>query len=96
VRTTSGEDGWLLDHLGGAFVAMSFDARTPVPPSVRQITIGPSGDLQDPYGMVAARYGEPGVVYIIRPDQHVAARLYDPTLADLASALDRAQGKLHA
>jgi 3-(3-hydroxy-phenyl)propionate hydroxylase len=93
VRSAAGRDGWLLDHLGGAFVAMAFDEAAPPPAGVRRLTIGPSGDLQDPNGMVAARYGgAPGVVYIIRPDQHIAARFRNPTPADLAHALDRARG----
>ena len=51
----------------------------------------------DSHGLLAARYGlASGVVYLIRPDQHVAARLKDPTTADLASALARANGRLDA
>jgi len=95
VRTARGEDGWLLDHLGGTFVAMTFDETISVPAGLRRLTIGPSGDLQDPHGMIAARYGgAPGIVYLIRPDQHVAARFRDPTAEDLSRALDRARGRL--
>ena len=97
VRTARGEDGWLLDHLGGAFVVLSFDKAVPVPPGVRRLTIGSSGDLHDPQGMVAARYGgAPGVVYLIRPDQHVVARFREPTLEVLSRALDRAKGRIDA
>ena len=47
--------------------------------------------------MVAARYGgAPGVVYLIRPDQHVAARFCNPSVEDLARALDRANCKVDA
>ena len=93
VRSASGKDGWLLDHLGSTFVAMTFDDRLSVPFGVRRLTIGASGDLEDPQGMVATRYGgAPGVVYLIRPDQHVAARFRDPTPEDVTRALDRAKG----
>ena len=47
--------------------------------------------LGDPEGLACARYGgAPGVTYLIRPDQHVAARFaqYDP--GALRRALARA------
>jgi 3-(3-hydroxy-phenyl)propionate hydroxylase len=47
--------------------------------------------LGDPEGLARARYGgAPGVTYLIRPDQHVAARFarYDP--AAVGRALARA------
>jgi 3-(3-hydroxy-phenyl)propionate hydroxylase len=97
VRTAQGRDGWLLDHLGGSFVALGFETLPPTPSGIRRLTVGASGDLVDAHGLLAARYGgAPGVVYLIRPDQHVAARFRDPTAADLASALARAKGRLDA
>lgn len=97
VRTARGEDGWLLDHLGGTFVTMAFGEASPSPSGVRRLTIGSSGDLQDTHGMVAARYGgEPGIVYLVRPDQHIAARFRNPTPEDLARAVDRAKGRIDA
>ena len=51
------------------------------------------GDIEDPQGLVTARYGgAPGVVYLIRPDQHVAARFINPSAAAIAEALHRANG----
>jgi len=44
-------------------------------------TTAPGEFLGDPEGLARARYGgAPGVTYLIRPDQHVAARFagYDP------------------
>jgi 3-(3-hydroxy-phenyl)propionate hydroxylase len=97
VRTADGRDGWLLDHLGGVFIALGFEHLSPTPPCIRRLTVGASGDLVDVQGLIAARYGgAPGVVYLIRPDQHVAARFRDPTAADLASAFARANGRLDA
>ncbi len=93
IRTGDGTDGWLLDHLGGAFVAMSFGVSPALPEGVRPLVIGAGGDIADPHGLVAARYGgAPGVVYLIRPDQHVAARFANPTPAEIACALARARG----
>ena len=48
-------------------------------------------DLIDAHGVLAQRYdARPGTVYLIRPDQHVAARwrAFDPTAA--RAALKRA------
>ena len=37
------------------------------------LTVG--GDIEDVQGLLAKRYdADPGTVYLIRPDQHVAAR----------------------
>ena len=42
-------------------------------------------------GLVAARYGE-AVLYLVRPDQHVAARFRAPTRAAILAAFARATG----
>lgn len=48
-------------------------------------------DALDPQGLVRARYdAEPGLVVLLRPDQHVCARLHHPTAAELQSAMRRA------
>ena len=97
IRTADGLDGWLLDHLGGSFIALGFENLPPTPPGIGRLKVEETGDLVDSHGLLAARYGlASGVVYLIRPDQHVAARLKDPTTADLASALARANGRLDA
>ena len=93
VRRPHKRDGWLLDHLGGAFVALGFDTLPPTPDGVRRLIVGTAGDIDDHQGLVAARYGgAPGIVYLIRPDQHVAARFVNPTAATIADALHRAKG----
>lgn len=97
IRDARGEAGWLLDHLGGAFLALGFDALPPTPPGVLRLIVGAAGDIKDPRGLAAARYGgAPGTVYLIRPDQHVAARFYNPTSAGISRALARAKGRLDA
>ena len=48
-------------------------------------------DALDPQGLVRARYdAEPGLVVLLRPDQHVCARLHRPTVADIEAAMRRA------
>jgi 3-(3-hydroxy-phenyl)propionate hydroxylase len=70
--------GWLLDRLGDGFVLLCFGR---VPDEVcrvgsvaaRVLRVGI--DLVDEKGLLAERYdGRPGTVYLIRPDQYVAAR----------------------
>jgi 3-(3-hydroxy-phenyl)propionate hydroxylase len=47
--------------------------------------------LLDHRQLVARRYGaRPGTVYLLRPDQHVAARWHHLSLAELHAALARA------
>jgi 3-(3-hydroxy-phenyl)propionate hydroxylase len=79
------QDGYLLQQLGGGFALLWINI---APPSTVQDlfpTIGmvalrtgddPSGALQDRYLGTADR-----AVYLIRPDQHIAARWsgFDPT-----------------
>jgi 3-(3-hydroxy-phenyl)propionate hydroxylase len=48
--------------------------------------------LFDPEGLVHARYGGPGAVYLVRPDQHVAARFRGFDAAAIQRALLRASG----
>ncbi|MBY6121862.1 FAD-dependent oxidoreductase [Mameliella alba] len=90
------KDGFLLDRLGGVFTLLTIDAEAPetleeagVP--ITRLALS-SGD--DASGALAERYlGEAGSgVYLIRPDQHVAARWdrFDETA--IRAALRRAIG----
>ena len=81
------EGGWLLNHLGPGFVVMGVDAEPPAVPGVTVLRIG-AGGLADTQGLVRERYGQG--VYLIRPDQHVAARWARPDAADVTAALRRA------
>ncbi|MEM9427674.1 MAG: FAD-dependent oxidoreductase, partial [Pseudomonadota bacterium] len=88
-------NGYLLDHFGGTFVVLSIDA------DVEDLTdLGLAGKhvavstRDDPSGALGERYlgTAQQAIYLIRPDQHVAARwpVYD---ADrLAAAIAKATG----
>jgi 3-(3-hydroxy-phenyl)propionate hydroxylase len=90
------KDGFLLDRLGGVFTLLTIDAEAPetleeagVPITRLALSAG-----DDASGALAERYlGEAGSgVYLIRPDQHVAARWdsFDETAT--RAALRRAIG----
>ncbi|OZI71701.1 FAD-dependent oxidoreductase [Bordetella genomosp. 12] len=50
--------------------------------------------VTDTAGMLAARYdAQPGTCYLIRPDQHIAARRRDTDITALRAALARAAGQ---
>ncbi|MDW4498502.1 FAD-dependent oxidoreductase [Sulfitobacter sp. D35] len=79
-------DGFLLDRLGSGFVLLGIDAGLPgdleiAGISLRSVTVS-RGD--DPSGALTARYlgAASAAVYLVRPDQHVAARwhAYDKTV----------------
>ena len=91
--TVNGEAGWLLNQLGNGFTLLSFGPGAQTV-SVGQVTAGVlevGKDLQDSQGLLAQRYdGQPGTVYLIRPDQHVAARWRRFDAAQATAALRRA------
>lgn len=89
--------GWLLDHLGHGFTLLCFGALpaqavaalqgAAVP--IRALVIGQ--DLHDHLGVLAQRYdAQPGTCYLIRPDQHVAARWRSFDAPAVNAALRRA------
>ena len=86
---------WLLNHLGGEFVALTIGAaaRGKVPKNLKEVHIntGPddAGDLRDSHGTVRRRFGE-NVIYLVRPDQHIAARFSSDEADQLSIARDRA------
>src|SRR5262245_48635189 len=99
VRDTAGRPGWLLDHLGSEFVVMSFGTPAPARQDVRSIVIAsePVAGIEtlcDETGLIAQRYGgHHGAAYVIRPDQHVAARFMQPTAKKVAGALAKARAE---
>jgi 3-(3-hydroxy-phenyl)propionate hydroxylase len=92
--TRDGAEGWLVDALGEGFTVLTFGAapvREVESGRVRAAVLSIGDDLIDRKGALAERYdGGPGVTYLIRPDQYVAARWrsFDP--AKIARALARA------
>lgn len=93
---TEGRDGWLLNRLGDGFTWLCFDAPAPAPDTdlpTQVLTVGV--DMDDPDGLIAARYGpDRAFATLIRPDHHVAARLKSPSPAEMKDALDRAAGRI--
>jgi 3-(3-hydroxy-phenyl)propionate hydroxylase len=96
--TVAGRPGWLLNHLGGGFVLLAFGD---VPADDVAVAVGGVAarvlrvgrDLADARGLLAERYdARPGTVYLIRPDQHVAARWRAFDAARVQAALARAIG----
>ena len=44
----------------------------------------------DAEGLVAKRYGA-GTVWLVRPDQHLAARFDNPSVGEIVAAYERAR-----
>ena len=90
-------DGWLLSRLGGGFRLLAIDAAVPDRLDVDGVEVtGVSLSAGDnASGALAARFlGEAAsAVYLIRPDQHVAARWTAYDEAAVAGAVRRAIGK---
>jgi 3-(3-hydroxy-phenyl)propionate hydroxylase len=50
--------------------------------------------IEDAEGLMRDRYdGQPGTVYLLRPDQHVAARWRTPRRVEVLEGVVRAQGR---
>lgn len=101
IRAATGEP-WLLSHLGGAFSILMFgpaagrleDFQRRAGDSVRVLSIGGQAEMIiDEEGLAAERYGaQDGAVYLVRPDQHIAARWKNPAPELVFEALARAGG----
>ncbi len=101
VRPDAGEP-WLLSHLGGAFSQLMFggaaeqreEIQRRFADNLRVLSVGASGAMiVDTEGLATARYGaQGGAVYLVRPDQHIAARWKNPTPGTITDALARASG----
>ncbi len=82
----SAKPGWFLNGIGDGFTLLVFGSRPDTaaldagPVALKVLTVGgrddpPGADLRDAQGLLAQRYdARPGTVYLLRPDQHVAAR----------------------
>lgn len=85
--------GYLLDLLAGEFTVLAFNQRFPTPQH-DQISVR-SLDLQVTDGLLKDRYLGPSThaIYLIRPDQHVAARWSECSTQDILDAIDVAIGR---
>lgn len=82
--------GWLLESLGDRFVLLVVGELTVDAPSeveVLSVSPGQSALLESRYLGAAA-----SATYLVRPDQHIAARWTAPTRSQLEAALDQAAG----
>jgi 3-(3-hydroxy-phenyl)propionate hydroxylase len=77
------DGGWLLERLGGGFRLLGVGVDPPRTAGVEAIRV-------EAEGLVGERYGRG--LYLIRPDQHVAARWAGPAAADVEGALASALG----
>ena len=91
------DGGWLLDRLGGRFQLLAIDVAAPDRVESNGVIAETLrlGVARDPSGALAERYlgAAPGALYLIRPDQHVAARWTGYDAANVTAALDRAIGR---
>ncbi|SFC00947.1 3-(3-hydroxy-phenyl)propionate hydroxylase [Marinospirillum celere] len=89
-----GQDAWLLNQLGEGFQLMVFgDApqKSVEQGGVSAQVIQVGQDFEDSQGLVTQRYdGQPGTVYLLRPDQHVAARWRQFDASKIKQALAKA------
>lgn len=95
----NGRTEWLLNQLGDGFTVLTFGASaTPAQiaasgASAKVLNIGQPGstaDIVDAEGLVAQRYdARPGTVYLIRPDQYVAARWREFDVEKIEAAIGR-------
>ncbi|MEC8641705.1 MAG: FAD-dependent oxidoreductase [Pseudomonadota bacterium] len=91
-----GNATWLMNQLGGRFVCLvTGDAEAPanLPEDVDLVRVGRSG-FGDADGRVQERYGS--AVYLVRPDQHIAARWMAPGADDIRAGLARCHATVAA
>jgi 3-(3-hydroxy-phenyl)propionate hydroxylase len=78
--------GWLLERLGAGFVVLGIDTEAPAVAGATALSLAPDATLATRYLGATGR-----AVYLIRPDQHVAARWVDTTADAVATALAEAK-----
>jgi 3-(3-hydroxy-phenyl)propionate hydroxylase len=95
--TRAGKRDWLLHALGDGFAVLHFGDGKPAPQAelavgdIRARVLNVGTDLIDAEGMLAERYdARPGTTYLIRPDQHVAARWRRFDAGAIGAAMKRA------
>jgi 3-(3-hydroxy-phenyl)propionate hydroxylase len=91
-------NGFLLERLGGPFTLLAINTDAPAVESIAGIPVNIVSlktDEDDPTGAVRARYlgTAAQALYLIRPDQHVAARWHDADMTEITAALRVATGQ---
>lgn len=76
------EDGWLMNQIGGGFTVLALNCDAPDVEGADALSVTATPAL-------AARYlgDAPSAIYLIRPDQHVAARWREAGASEIAEAL---------
>ncbi|MFS4436962.1 FAD-dependent oxidoreductase [Paracoccaceae bacterium GXU_MW_L88] len=93
------DEGFLLNHMNtGDFTLLAINTDVPTDLTDDDIALRPfviTSD-QDPSGALAARFlgDAPQAVYLLRPDQHIAARWPEFEETAMRSALRRATGRV--
>ncbi|MBQ0824723.1 FAD-dependent oxidoreductase [Microvirga terrae] len=91
MRTRSGQPVWLLEALGSEETVIHVPDGAPQPAGERVLVIG--DDLIDAQGYFARRFDStPGSTYLVRPDQHLAARWRHPARSQIERASRRLRG----
>jgi 3-(3-hydroxy-phenyl)propionate hydroxylase len=86
-----GQPIWLLEALGGQETILYVSNGDSPPCSCRVLTIG--HDLIDGNGFFEQRFdASPGSAYLVRPDQHLAARWRHPDSPMIERATRRLRG----
>ena len=75
-------DGWLMNRLGGEAVLLAIGCAAPQDTPCRVLDLPATAELQQRYLGEAA-----SALYLIRPDQVIAARWTDAQAGELADAL---------
>ena len=103
-----GAADWFLNQLGDRFTGVYFGAGAPPPPTLKDAgatgipvatvvvtrTQGRANEVVDAKGLLHRRYdARPGTYYLIRPDQHVAARWREFNPEKVSKALAKATGR---
>jgi 3-(3-hydroxy-phenyl)propionate hydroxylase len=89
------QGGWLLDRLGNRFQLLAIDVAVPQVLEDAGIEVQALQVKATDAPELASRYlgGAPAAVYLLRPDQHVAARWSTFNHADVVAALRTATGR---
>jgi 3-(3-hydroxy-phenyl)propionate hydroxylase len=91
MRSRSGQPVWLLEALGGEETLIHMPNGEPPPTDARVLVIGE--DLIDGEGIFARRFdARPGSTYLVRPDQHLAARWRHAAAPQIERAYRRLKG----